>query len=214
MTVLIITNKKNNKIATKSIEKFILLKKTYETSQKYNQIFSKKYSKILMHLAKDVFVLNVKTDIGIKTSLKNIPSLLYFFNKNSLLQFKQLIDIVCYDKPEKQSRFTLNYLLFSTQYNASLIVSAKTSELSSVPSVTKIYLSAFWLEREVWDLFGVFFEKNSKLSRILTDYGFTGHPLRRDFPLTGFKEVSYSYADHRIVSSKVELAQESRFFIN
>lgn len=194
--------------------KFIFWKQSYEIGQKANIFFLTVYKKVLKNLCKTGITLNKNTDVIIKTNLKNLLAVLYFLNKSSLLQFKQLIDIVCYDKPEKLWRFTLHYLLFSVIYNANIIVSLKTSELMPVPTITKLYLSGFWLEREVWDLFGVFFEKNTKLSRILTDYGFTFHPLRKDFPLTGFKEVSYSYSEHRMISTNVELSQESRFFAN
>jgi len=123
-----------------------------------------------------------------------------------------LIDICGVDYPEKEARFEVVYNLLSIKYNSRIRVKVAVDELTPIDSVTSIYNSAGWYEREVWDLYGVFFSNHPDLRRILTDYGFDGHPLRRDFPLTGHTEVRYDEAEKRIVTEPVELAQEFRVF--
>jgi len=123
-----------------------------------------------------------------------------------------LIDICGVDYPEKEARFEVVYNLLSIKYNSRIRVKVVVDELTPIDSVTSIYNSAGWYEREVWDLYGVFFSNHPDLRRILTDYGFDGHPLRRDFPLTGHTEVRYDEAEKRIVTEPVELAQEFRVF--
>jgi NADH/F420H2 dehydrogenase subunit C len=138
--------------------------------------------------------------------------LLFTLNKHTLFQYKQLVDIACYDFPGKKYRFSVNYILYSFKYNTRLIVIVKTNEVIPLPSITSLFKSANWLEREVWDLYGVFFDAHPDLRRILTDYGFSGHPLRKDFPLTGFVEVYYNDSKKRLRYEPVELAQEYRTF--
>ncbi len=176
--------------------------------------FLKKYvlslKNILKTLIKEIRFRN--NDIEIKTTPNNIRSLLYFLQKHTLCQYKQLVDIACSDVLGKPRRFSINYLLLSLRYNVRLNVVIKTNEVLSLPSVTMLYRSANWLEREVWDLYGVFFDSHPDLRRILTDYGFSGHPLRKDFPLTGFIEVYYNDSTKRLSYEPVELAQEYRTF--
>lgn len=152
------------------------------------------------------------TDLEIKTTPNNLRALLYFLQNHTLCQYKQLVDIACSDLPGKTRRFSVNYLLLSLRYNARINIVVKTNEVSPLPSVTPLYRSANWLEREVWDLYGVFFDSHPDLRRILTDYGFSGHPLRKDFPLTGFVEVYYNDSTKRLSYEPVELAQEYRTF--
>jgi NADH:ubiquinone oxidoreductase subunit C len=123
-----------------------------------------------------------------------------------------LVDIAAVDRLAARGRFAVKYLLVSHHYNVRLTVELFANETLTVPSVRSIFPSATWLEREVWDLFGLYFHDNGDLRRILTDYGFTGHPLRKDFPLTGFHEVIYNDAEGRVTSEPVELAQELRVF--
>ena len=176
--------------------------------------FIKKYSlslkKVLRTLVKEIRIKN--NDIEIKTTANNLRALLYFLQNHTLCQYKQLVEIACSDLPGKKRRFSLAYVLYSLRYNAYLTVVVQTNEVLSLPSVTPIYSSAGWLEREVWDLFGIFFENHPDLRRILTDYGFSGHPLRKDFPLTGFLEVYYNDSTKRMSYEPVELAQEYRTF--
>lgn len=151
-------------------------------------------------------------DVGLQTVIATAIPVLNFLNKHTLCLYRQLIDLVSYDVPSKNFRFTVNYLLNSLLYNARLVVSLRTSEVLYLYTAKDIFFGAVWLEREVWDMFGIFFKNNTDLRRILTDYGFAGHPLRKDFPLTGFYEVYYSVGEKRLRSAKVELAQEYRVF--
>jgi len=147
--------------------------------------------------------------------MKSIASQVYpvvlFFKKNSMCQFKVLSDIVCYDHPGKVYRFSLIYNLLSIDLNYRLKLHTKVKEKQPVIStVVSIFSAAGWLEREVWDLFGVFFLKNKDLRRILTDYGFVGYALRKDFPLTGFIEAIYADTEKQVVYKQVTLSQDFR----
>lgn len=157
-------------------------------------------------------ILQKRNSFVIKIHPKNIKSNLLFFKNHSLCCYQQLIEIAVEDQPAKRNRFRINYVLSSLIYSHRIIISLTSNELDYLPSVTKLYASAGWLEREVWDLYGIFFKDNTDLKRILTDYGFKGHPLRKDFPLTGFFELYYSLNDKRILSEPVELSQEYRVF--
>ena len=178
------------------------------------KFFLKKYVLYLKIILKSVIkeIRFKNNDIEIKTTPNNIRAILYFLQNHTLCQYKQLIDIACSDVLGKERRFSINYLLLSLRYNARLNIVIKTNEVLSLPSITMIYRSANWLEREVWDLYGVFFDSHPDLRRILTDYGFSGHPLRKDFPLTGFLEVYYNDSTKRLSYEPVELAQEYRVF--
>ena len=138
--------------------------------------------------------------------------LIFYLQKHTLCQFKSLIDITAVDYPDRKERFEVVYQLLSIRFNKRITVKIKVDELTFVPSVTKIFNAAGWYEREVYDLFGIIFKDNKDLRRILTDYGLKGHPLRKDFPLTGFVEVRYTDALKRVVYEKVSLTQEYRIF--
>ena len=127
-------------------------------------------------------------------------------------QFKQLMDIAGVDFPERERRFDVVYNLLSLTGNMRVRVIVETDEETPVPSVTELYSSAGWFEREAWDLYGIFFSNHPDLRRILTDYGFEGHPLRKDFPLTGYVEVRYDDEQKRVVYEPVKLTQEFRTF--
>jgi len=128
------------------------------------------------------------------------------------LQYKVLTDVTGVDYPERAQRFEVVYNRLSVRYGTRLLVKVRVDELQSVPSRTGRYKSANWMERERWDMFGVGIEGHPDLRRILTDYGFEGHPMRKDFPLTGYTEVRYDEAAKRVVSEPVELTQEFRAF--
>ncbi len=128
------------------------------------------------------------------------------------LQFKILTDLTAVDYPERAQRFEVVYNRLSVRYGVRLLVKVRVDELQAVPSRTSRYKSANWMERERWDMFGVGVEGHPDLRRILTDYGFEGHPMRKDFPLTGYTEVRYDEAAKRVVSEPVELSQEFRAF--
>lgn len=128
------------------------------------------------------------------------------------LNYQALMEIAGVDYPERAERFDVCYMLLSYTRNHRVRVRVTTDEVQPVPSVTSIWPVAGWLEREVYDMYGVLFEGNSDLRRILTDYGFRGHPQRKDFPLSGFVELRYSEADKRVVYEPVQLAQDFRNF--
>jgi len=142
----------------------------------------------------------------------NIFPLLLFLRDHTSFQFKMLVDITAVDYLERNNRFDVVYNLISTHYNARIRVKTAVNELTPVDSVTSLFPTANWLEREVWDLYGVYFNNHPNLRRIMTDYGFEGHPLRKDFPLTGYSEVRYDAERKCVVSEPLELAQEFRTF--
>ena len=137
----------------------------------------------------------------------------FFFLKNHVnTQFKVLLDVTAVDYPSRMLRFEIVYNLLSISYNARIRIKTCMDEITPVTSVTELYSSAGWWEREVWDMFGIFFSNHPDLRRILTDYGFQGHPLRKDFPLTGFVEVRYDDSEKRVINEPVEITQEFRYF--
>jgi NADH:ubiquinone oxidoreductase subunit C len=123
-----------------------------------------------------------------------------------------LLDLFVVDYPNIKNRFEVNYCLLSLNFNSRILIKVFEKKRGVVPTMTHLWSSAMWLEREAWDLFGVFFLNNVDLRRILTDYGFLGHPGRKDFPITGFNEVRYDDTIKHIVSEPLELAQEMRLF--
>ena len=143
---------------------------------------------------------------------EDIAKLLVFLRDDVNCQFKQLMDICGVDYPERPQRFEVVYNLLSLVHNNRVTVKVMLDDNSSIPSVSKVFSSADWWEREIWDLFGIFFSGHPDLRRILTDYGFDGHPLRKDFPLTGYVEVRYDDAQKRVVYEPVKLTQEYRDF--
>ncbi len=148
----------------------------------------------------------------IYTAPDYIVSLMYFLRDNAACLFKQLVDICGVDYPEKGNRFEVVYQLLSLHHNRRLMVKIYTNEEVSVPSVTEVFSSAGWFERETFDMYGVNFSDNPDLRRILTDYGFEGHPQRKDFPVTGYKEVRYDEEQKKVIYEDVELQQEFRNF--
>lgn len=141
-----------------------------------------------------------------------LPLACKILNTHSVLKLSSLMDIWGVDYPERSDRFEVNYMLLSTKYNFRLILRVNLREFEGIDSVTAIFNSAGWLEREVWDMYGVMFFNHKDLRRILTDYGFDGHPLRKDFPLSGFMEVRYDDGEKRVVYEPLEVAQEYRSF--
>ena len=143
---------------------------------------------------------------------QDIISTILFLKTNQKCKFRQLIDITAVDYPEREKRFKIVYLLLSHVNNLRIVINAYINEKTLVPSITKIFPSANWMEREVFDMYGVSFNDHPDLRRILTDYGFEGYPLRKDFPLTGHTEVRYSEDKKKVISEKVKLDQEYRNF--
>jgi len=135
-----------------------------------------------------------------------------FIKSNENTKFRQLIDITVVDYPENNQRFKVVYLFLSHEFNQRIILSYLISENEVIPSLTAIYPAANWMEREVFDMYGVKFKNHPDLRRILTDYGFEGHPLRKDFPLTGHTEVRYSESQKKVIKEPVKLEQNYRNF--
>jgi NADH-quinone oxidoreductase subunit C len=135
-----------------------------------------------------------------------------FIKTNKDTKFRQLIDITVVDYPERAQRFTVVYLFLSHEFNQRMILSYNINENEVISSLTTIFPSANWMEREVFDMYGVSFKDHPDLRRILTDYGFEGHPLRKDFPLTGHLEVRYSEDQKKVINEPVKLEQNYRNF--
>ena len=143
---------------------------------------------------------------------ENLISSILFLKTNEKCRFKQLIDITAVDYPEKEKRFKVVYLLLSHENNLRILINININEKTPVPSITKIFPAANWMEREVFDMYGISFKDHPDLRRILTDYGFEGYPLRKDFPLTGHTEVRYSEEKKKVIYEPVKLDQQYRDF--
>ena len=148
----------------------------------------------------------------IEIDIEALYSTILYLKTNNKCRFKQLIDITAVDYPKKEKRFKLVYLLLSHENNLRILININIDEKTHVPSITKIFPSANWMEREVFDMYGVSFKDHPDLRRILTDYGFMGYPLRKDFPLTGHTEVRYSEEHKKVIHEPVKLDQEYRHF--
>ena len=170
-------------------------------------------STIKSTIGKDIIETNVFfNDFQIIVPSKKIFDVLTKLHSNSYFAFDQLIDITAIDYPEKPKRFEVVYLLLSTITNQRLTVKIYVSEGELVQSCVSIFKSANWSEREIWDMFGIFFSGHPDLRRLLTDYGFEGHPLRKDFPLTGRVQVKYDTDQNKVIYEPVNLVQEYRDF--
>ena len=134
---------------------------------------------------------------------KDLIDVVIFLKTNKDSKFRQLIDITAVDYPEKEKRFKLVYLFLSHEFNQRILIDYQINENEVVKSLTSVFPSANWMEREVFDMYGINFKDHPDLRRILTDYGFTGHPLRKDFPLTGHNEVRYSEDKKKVIYEKV-----------
>ena len=148
----------------------------------------------------------------IDIKVEDLKSIIIFLKTNNKCRFRQLIDITAVDYIDKEQRFKIVYLLLSHENNLRIVINADIEEGKAVPSITKIFTSSNWMEREVFDMYGISFEGHPDLRRILTDYGFEGYPLRKDFPLTGHTEVRYSEEKKKVISEPVKLDQEYRNF--
>ena len=150
--------------------------------------------------------------IYINIEENDLTEVILFLKSNSITKFRQLIDITAVDYPDRDRRFKMIYLLLSHETNSRIIVDYDIKEGEVVTSLTSIYPSANWMEREVFDMYGIDFKDHPDLRRILTDYGFKGHPLRKDFPLTGHNEVRYSEEEKKVIYEPVKLEQNYRNF--
>ena len=152
------------------------------------------------------------SQLYINIDCKDLIDVLVFLKNNLSTKFKQLIDITAVDYPDETQRFKLIYLLLSHEYNKRIILSYSINENELIPSITEIFPSANWMEREVFDMYGIKFKDHPDLRRILTDYEFEGYPLRKDFPITGHKEVRYSEDKKKVIYEPVRLEQNYRNF--
>ncbi|MCC7260164.1 MAG: NADH-quinone oxidoreductase subunit C [Alphaproteobacteria bacterium] len=151
-------------------------------------------------------------ELTLRTDREHVLKLLTFLRDNPKLLCKSLMDIAGVDYPERSERFEVVYHLLSYKQNLRVRVKLSTDDKAAVPSALGVFSSAGWYEREAWDMYGIYFAGNPDLRRILTDYGFVGHPLRKDFPLTGHVEVRYDEEQKRVVYEPVKLPQEFRDF--
>ena len=164
-------------------------------------------------LAPDLVGAEVKLgELTVLVSRPAIVKVLRTLRDDSDFRFTVLVDLCGVDWPEREQRFDVVYHLLSLTRNQRIRVKVMTDEDTPVPSVTGVFSSAGWYEREAWDLYGILFSDHPDLRRLLTDYGFEGHPLRKDFPLTGFVEVRYDEEQRRVVYEKVKLTQDYRSF--
>ena len=152
----------------------------------------------------ELYLLNLKQSMLIKVAK--------ILKENEKLKFNQLIDLTAVDYPNKKNRFEMVYILLSVEFNLRIIIKFFINENESVDSITNLFPAANWYEREVWDLFGIAFNNHPDLRRLLTDYGFIGHPLRKDFPLSGNVEVKYDLNQKKVVYEPVKLTQSFREF--
>jgi NADH-quinone oxidoreductase subunit C len=151
-------------------------------------------------------------ELLIETTEDDLIQVILFLKSHDKLKFKQLIDIAGVDYPEEEKRFKLIYLLLSHETNKRIKIMISFEIGKKIPTMTKVYPSANWMEREVFDMYGIEFTDHPDLRRILTDYNFEGYPLRKDFPLTGFNEVRYSEKEKKVIYEKVKLEQNYRDF--
>ena len=183
----LLTGKMNNLIDLEKKINSELTTKINKTSIKHNQIY--------VEIDKD-----------------DLIDVVLFIKTNKDTKFRQLIDITVVDYPEETQRFKIVYLFLSHEFNQRMILSYSINENELISSLTSIFPSANWMEREVFDMYGVNFKNHPDLRRILTDYGFEGHPLRKDFPLTGHSEVRYSEEKKKVINEPVKLEQNYRNF--
>jgi NADH-quinone oxidoreductase subunit C len=176
--------------------------KLKEVEQVVNSELTSKIKKTLINF----------NELLIETTEDELIQVVLFLKSHDKLKFRQLIDIAGVDYPEDEKRFKLIYLLLSHEMNRRIKISINFEVRKKIPTMTKIYPSANWMEREVFDMYGIEFIDHPDLRRILTDYNFEGHPLRKDFPLTGFTEVRYSEKEKKVVYEPVKLEQNYRDF--
>ena len=151
-------------------------------------------------------------ELLVETENAELLEVVQFLKSNENCKFRQLIDVAGVDYPENEKRFELIYLFLSHEHNLRIKLLIKFQINQTIVSLTKIFPSANWMEREVFDMYGIKFKNHPDLRRILTDYGFKGHPLRKDFPLTGFNEVRYSEKEKKVIYEPVKLEQNYRNF--
>ena len=178
-------------------------------NQKLNELEKLVNSELTSKIKKTSIKFN---ELLIETNVNDLIQVILFLKSHDKLKFKQLIDIAGVDFPEEEKRFKLIYLLLSHETNRRIKISINLEIEKKIPTITKVFPSANWMEREVFDMYGIEFIDHPDLRRILTDYNFEGHPLRKDFPLTGFNEVRYSEKEKKVIYEPVKLEQNYRDF--
>jgi NADH dehydrogenase (ubiquinone) Fe-S protein 3 len=173
---------------------------------------NKNYSQYLLKTLPIINYTFNKKELSINIPLNKIIPIFFFLKYHTNCQYKIISDICAVDYLNKFNRFEVIYNLLSIRFNARIRIKVIINELQSIDSITNIYKSASWWEREVWDMFGIFFYNHPDLRRILTDYGFEGYPLRKDFPLSGYLEVYYNELKKRVVYEPIQLSQKYRLF--
>ena len=177
------------------------------------ELLQKLEKKINSELNTKINSSKIKNDqIYLNIDSNDIIDVILFLKNNENTNFKQLIDITAVDYPANEKRFKLVYLLLSHEFNVRILIDCFINENEIPPSLTKIYPAANWMEREVFDMYGIQFKNHPDLRRILTDYNFNGYPLRKDFPLTGHNEVRYSEEEKKVIYEPVKLEQNYRNF--
>ena len=176
---------------------------------KLNELEKLVNSKLTSKIKKTTVSFN---ELLVETTEEELINVILFLKSDDSLRFRQLIDIAGVDYPEEEKRFNLVYFLLSHEKNIRIKISINFEIGKKIPTLTKIYPSANWMEREVFDMYGIEFTDHPDLRRILTDYNFEGHPLRKDFPLTGFNEVRYSEKEKKVIYEPVKLEQNYRDF--
>ena len=177
------------------------------------ELLQKLEKKINSELNTKINSSKIKNDqIYLNIDSNDITDVILFLKNNENTNFKQLIDITAVDYPANEKRFKLVYLLLSHEFNVRILIDCFINENEIPPSLTKIYPAANWMEREVFDMYGIQFKDHPDLRRILTDYNFNGYPLRKDFPLTGHTEVRYSEEEKKVIYEPVKLEQNYRNF--
>jgi NADH-quinone oxidoreductase subunit C len=154
----------------------------------------------------------LRGELVVEVNIDRVLPVLTFLRNDENCQFTQLMDVCGVDYPNREKRFDVVYNLLAVRLNQRVRVKVQTDEATPVPSATKLFPTAGWFEREVWDMYGVYFSQHPDLRRILTDYGFDGHPQRKDFPLTGYVELRYDPEQKRVAYSPVKLPQAYRSF--
>jgi NADH/F420H2 dehydrogenase subunit C len=184
-----------------------------ENSKKYmNNLF---IVENLKNITKTLPILKIQIhqkEISLLVKNQHLIPTLIFFKNHIKYQFKILTCISGVDYPSNKYRFKVVYELLSVKYNIRLRIKVLTDELTPVESCGSVFAAASWYESETWDMYGIFFTNHVNLTRLLTDYGFEGYPLRKDFPLSGFVEASYDYTRKRVTNERIELSQEYRSF--
>jgi len=181
-------------------------------NKKMNNLFIAENLKAITKVLPILKIQIHQKEISLIVKKRHLLSTLVFLKNHFKYQFKILSCLSGVDYPSNKHRFKVVYDLLSVRYNIRLRVKVLTDELTPVSSCGCVYPAASWYESETWDMYGIFFSDHENLTRLLTDYGFEGYPLRKDFPLSGFVEASYDYTKKRVINERVELSQEYRAF--